>query len=179
MFISCHAERSLPCHPEVAFAMAVDPDRFPSFFTGFGPIPAVRGVRLHAPVAVGSTRDVHNADGSVLLETITAHDPPVQHAYRLTGFRAPFAWLVTEGAANWTIAGHEDGSRVCWDYEFTLTRRWLWPLAAPLIKIFMARAMHRCLKKMARASASFTPVAAPSNDQSTPPPRAGAGVRDR
>lgn len=153
MSVSCHAERSLPCRPEVAFAMAVDPDRFPGFFTGFGPIPAVRGVRLHGPLAVGSTRSVYNADGAVLLETITAHDPPVLHAYRLTGFRPPFSWLVARGDANWAVTGHEYGSRVCWDYEFTLARRWLWPLAAPLLKIFMARAMHRCLKNMARALA--------------------------
>jgi hypothetical protein len=154
MLVSCHAERSLPCRPEVAFAMATDADRFPGFFTGFGLIPAVRGVRLHGPLAVGSTRSVHNADGAVLLETITAHDPPVRHAYTLTGFRPPFSWLVSHGLANWSVAGHEYGSRVCWDYEFTLTRRWLWLLALPLIKLFMARAMHRCLKNMARSLVS-------------------------
>ena len=151
MTVSCHAERSLPCRPEVAFAMATDADRFPGFFTGFGPIPAVRGVRLHAPMAVGSTRSVHNADGTVLRETITAHDPPVNHAYVLDGFSPPFAWLVTRGEANWTITGHEFGARVSWDYQFTLTRRWLWPVAALLLKLFMAKAMHRCLKNMERS----------------------------
>ena len=68
--------------------MAADADRFPGLFTGFGPIPAIRGVRLHAPLAVGSTRSVHNADGTVLEETIIAHDPPVSHAYTLSGFSA-------------------------------------------------------------------------------------------
>lgn len=151
MPVTCSAERSLPCTPEVAFALATDPDRFPGFFTGFGPIPAVRGIRLHAPIAVGSQRRVHNADGSVLTERITAHDPPVRHAYTLSGFRPPFAWLVSRGESNWTVAGHEFGSRVRWDYEFTLARRWLWPVAALLLKLFMARAMHRCLKNMARS----------------------------
>ena len=151
MSVTCSAERSLPCTPEVAFALATDADRFPAFFTGFGLIPAVRGIRLHAPLAVGSQRRVHNADGTVLSERITAHDPPVRHAYTLSGFRPPFAWLVERGEANWTFTGHEFGSRVRWDYEFTLARPWLWPVAALLLKLFMARAMHRCLKNMERA----------------------------
>ena len=159
MPVTCHAERSLPCRPEVAFAMATDPDRFPTFFTGFGPIPAVRGIRLHSPLAVGSQRRVHNSDGTVLSERVIAHDPPVRHAYTLGGFRPPFAWLVTQGEANWTITGHEFGSRVRWDYEFTLTRRWLWPVAALVLKLFMARAMHRCLKNMSRTL--MTPDPAP------------------
>ncbi|HEX5693197.1 MAG TPA: SRPBCC family protein [Arenimonas sp.] len=160
MSVTCSAERSLPCTPEVAFALVTDVDRFPAFFTGFGPIPAVRGIRLHSELAVGSQRRVHNADGTVLSERITAHDPPVRHAYTLSGFRPPLAWLVEKGEANWTFTGHEFGSRVRWDYEFTLARPWLWPVAALLLKVFMARAMHRCLKNMARSLAA--PDAAPA-----------------
>lgn len=131
--------------------MATDADRFPGLFTGFGPIPAISGVRLHAPLAVGSTRSVHNDDGTVLHETILAHDPPVSHAYTLSGFTAPFSWLVSGGEANWIITGHEFGARVSWDYEFTVTRRWRWPLAALLVKLFVTPAMHRCLKNMERS----------------------------
>lgn len=158
MRLNVSAERSLPCTPEVAFRMATSPERFPAFFTGFGPIPAISGIRLHAPLAVGSTRRVHNADGTVLSERVTVLDPPVRHAYVLTGFRPPFSWLVTQGEANWTFAAHEFGSRVRWDYEFTLARRWLAPVTALMLQLFMRRAMHRCLKNMARALAE--PVAA-------------------
>lgn len=154
MKVSCHAERSLPCRPEVAFAMATDADRFPGLFTGFGPIPAISGVLLHAPLAVGSRRSVHNADGTVLEETIIAHDPPVSHAYTLAGFSPPFSWLVSHGEANWIITGHEFGARVSWDYEFTVPQRWRWPFAALLVKLFMTPAMHRCLKNMERALGS-------------------------
>lgn len=154
MKVSCHAERSLPCRPEVAFAMATDADRFPGFFTGFGPIPAIRGVLMHAPLAVGSTRSVHNADGTVLEETIIAHDPPVSHGYTLSGFSPPSSWLVSRGEANWIITGHEFGARVSWDYEFEVPRRWLWPVSALLVKLFMIPAMHRCLKNMERALGS-------------------------
>ncbi len=153
MHATCRAERTLPCRPEVAFAMAVDPDRFPAFFSGFGPIPAVRGILLHGPLAVGSTRSIHNADGAVLMETITAYDPPVLHAYTLTGFRPPFGWGVRRGEATWLFSAHESGSRVFWDYSFELTRPWLWPIVALVLRLFMARAMHRCLKNMARTLA--------------------------
>ena len=98
-------------------------------------------------------------DGTVLSERVTVLDPPVRHAYVLTGFRPPFSWLVTQGEANWTFAGHEFGSRVRWDYEFTLARRWLAPVTALMLQLFMRRAMHRCLKNMARALAEPVPAA--------------------
>jgi len=38
---------------------------------------------------------------------------------------------------------------VSWDYAFTLTSVFAWPLAAPLLHIFMRGAMRRCLAAMA------------------------------
>lgn len=154
MHLTVSAERSLPCTPEVAYALSTDPDRFPGFFTGFGPVPALSGIRLHAPLAVGSTRRVYSTDGTVLTERVTELDPPVRHAYTLTGFRPPMLWLVSQGKAAWTFAGHESGARVRWDYEFTLAKRWLSPVAALVVHVFMRRAMHRCLKNMARSLAN-------------------------
>lgn len=151
MRINVSAERSLPCTPDVAFELATNPDKFPAFFTGFGPVSGISGIRLHSELAKGSQRRVHMVDGSVLTERVTEHDPPVRHGYTLTGFRPPMAWLVTQGEAMWTFAGHEFGSRVRWDYEFTLARRWLAPVAAIALHLFMRRAMHRCLKNMKRA----------------------------
>lgn len=158
MRINVSAERSLPCTPDVAFELATNPDKFPAFFTGFGPVSGISGIRLHSELAKGSQRRVHMVDGSVLTERVTEHDPPVRHGYTLTGFRPPMAWLVAQGEAMWTFAGHEFGSRVRWDYEFTLARRWLAPVAAIALHLFMRRAMHRCLKNMKRALE--TPVTA-------------------
>ena len=151
MHLSVTAERSLPCTPEVAFALATNPDRFPTFFTGFWPIPGIIGIRLHSPLAVGSQRRVHSADGTILTERVTEHDPPVRHAYTLTGFRPPMAWLVTKGEADWQFSGHEFGSRVSWTYEFELAKEWLAPLTTLFVHVLMRRAMHRCLKNMARS----------------------------
>jgi hypothetical protein len=162
MHLTVSAERSLPCTPEVAFALATSPDRFPTFFTGFGPIPGIIGIRLHSPLAVGSQRRVHSADGVVLTERVTEYDPPVRHGYTLTGFRPPMAWLVSKGESMWTFTGHEFGCRVQWDYEFALNKRWLAPVASVVVHVLMRRAMHRCLKNMARsldAPATATPGA--------------------
>jgi hypothetical protein len=151
MHLTVTAERSLPCTPEVAFAMATDPDRFPTFFTGFGPIPGIIGIRLHSPLAVGSQRRVHSADGVILTERVTEHDPPVRHGYTLTGFRAPMSWFINKGESMWTFAGHELGCRVVWAFEFSLNKRWLAPLSSIIVHVLMRRAMHRCLKNMARS----------------------------
>lgn len=159
MKVRCHASVVLPCPPEVAYARVVDADGFAALFVGFGPIPAVREVRLDAPLAPGSTRRVHNSDGSVLLERITALDPPCRHAYVLSGFSAPFSWLVTRGDADWCITRIDTGTRVDWQYEFALTHALAYPVAAPLLGIFMRGAMRRCLANLARSVAP-TPAAA-------------------
>lgn len=160
MRISCQAQQTMPCAPLAVFALMVDPERFPAMFTGYGPIPAIRAITWDAPLAVGATRRIHNTDGSVLTETITALDAPTRHAYTLGGFRAPFSWLVTQGEADWSVSGEGPGSRVCWRYDFTLTGAWAYPLAVVLLKTFMAAAMQRCLDNMARRLADTAPAAA-------------------
>jgi hypothetical protein len=39
---------------------------------------------------------------------------------------------------------------VTWDYAFTLTHALAWPIAAPLLHLFMRTAMQNCLDAMAR-----------------------------
>lgn len=161
MPIPCHAEQAIRCPPAAAFALLTDHRRFPRVFVGYGPIAAIAEVTLDSPLQVGSTRRVHNADGTVLTETITAHDPPHSHGYVLSGFSPPFSWLVRRGVSMWTVAATEAGVLVAWDYQFTLTSRWAWPLAAPLLRIFMVGAMRRCLRNMAALldSEAAAPVA--------------------
>ena len=156
MPITCHAQQTMPCAPPAVFALMVDPLRFPATFPGYGPIPGIRTVTLDVPLAVGATRRIHNTDGSTLTETITALDAPTRHAYTLGGFRAPFSWLVSQGEANWSVGATASGSHVRWDYSFSPTRAWTYPLAAVLLRFFMARAMQRCLDTMARRLAAPT-----------------------
>ena len=51
-------------------------------------------------------------------------------------------------AGRWQEAGFHTAR---WDYEFTLAKRWLAPVAVVVLHLFMRRAMHRCLKNMARS----------------------------
>ncbi len=147
MPITITVQRHLPASATEVFALAVDPARFP--FPGYGPIAAVRTITLDASLAVGSTRKIHNADGSVLTETVTVLDAPRHHAYELSGFVAPFAWLVQLGEADWRLRPAGDGTDVTWTYRFTLASALAWPLAAPLLHVFMQRAMARSLAAMA------------------------------
>jgi hypothetical protein len=150
MIVNVCAERMFATPPDAVFELALDAGRFPSTFVGCGPIPALRRITPRAAPAVGSTRDVESADGSVLIETITAFVPPQRHAYTLSGLRPPLAWLVRSGDADWTFMRTDSGTHVTWRYAFTLTNPLAWPLASPLLHVFMRGAMQRCLDVMAR-----------------------------
>lgn len=151
MRIHLSATRVIFAPSALVFALALDPERFPGVFRGFGPIPALRRITLYAPPAVGSTRELESSDGSRLVERITALDPPHRHAYTLSGLRPPLGWLVRGGQADWTFAPEAGGTRVQWDYDWELTSALALPIALPLLQWCMRAAMRRCLRDMARA----------------------------
>ena len=151
MNVLLRAERTIRASPEAVYALSLDAQRFPDMFTGFGPIPGLRRVTLHAPPAIGSTRELEDNDGLVLNERITALDPGRRHAYTLSGLHPPLAWLVRTGRADWRFAPVAEGTQAVWTYDFELTSPLAWPLAWPLLRIFMRGAMQRCLDAMARA----------------------------
>ena len=121
-------------------------------FRGAGPIPALTRIAQLGEPAEGAERAVHSADGAVLRECITAFEPGARHAYALSGLKPPLAWLVRRGDADWRFVAEGDGTRVRWDYLFSLTTPLLWPIAAPLLKGFMQRAMRDCLAALARSN---------------------------
>jgi hypothetical protein len=154
MQISCHAQQIFQCAPQAVFDLMVDPLRFPATFVGYGPIPAIRSITLESPLAVGAVRRIHNSDGTTLTEHVTMLDPPTRHAYVLSGFRAPFAWLVRKGEAHWSVNAEASECSVRWTYTFTLITVLVYPLATLLLGLFMQRAMQRCLENMARVLAN-------------------------
>lgn len=134
---------------DAVFALSVDPQRFPPAFRGYGPIPAIREiVPDDRPLGTGSTREIRNSDGSVLHERVTALQAPLHHAYTLSGFRAPFAWLVSAGHADWQLLPLQHGTLVTWLYRFEATTALARPLAALLLRRCMQPAMQRCLARM-------------------------------
>jgi hypothetical protein len=130
------------------FALCIDAERFPQTFVGYGPIPALRRIVLHGPLAIGSEREVHSSDGSVLRERVTALQPPLHHAYTLSGFRAPLGWLVRAGHADWQLQPLQNGTLVTWSYRFDATATLAQPIAALLLRRCMQPAMQRCLQRM-------------------------------
>src|SRR5690349_1987577 len=121
MNILLHCERRIRATPGAVYALSLDAARFPALFAGFGPIPGLRRITLHAPPAVGSTRDVEDLGGVVMNERIDALEPGQRHAYTLSGMQPPLSWLVRSGRADWTFAPEGDGTRVAWTYTFELT----------------------------------------------------------
>lgn len=160
MKVHCQAETFVAAPLRPVFAMTVDPIRFPEFFTGYGPIAGIESVEVDAPLRPGSIRRVRGKDGSQLSEKVTVLDPPLRHAYVLTGFGSPFSWLVRRGEADWTAKATGDGTWLRWDYHFTLSSPLALPLAWPLLKLCMTRAMRRCLANMAAADAPPRPPGA-------------------
>jgi hypothetical protein len=154
MHIDLEVSQRFPADDAASFALATDPERFPPLFAGFGPIPGLRRITLHGALAVGVTRDVEGMDGVVMLERVTALEPGRRHDYVLSGLRPPLAWLVREGQARWTFAASGTGTDVTWRYRFVLTTALVWPLAFPLLRVFMRGAMQRCLAAMATALAA-------------------------
>jgi len=148
MDIHCKVRRSVRCDPAAAFDLLVDPARFAGCFPGYGPIPAIHAIEMKGALAVGCQRTIRNRDGSVLTEQVTALQRPTRHAYRLTGLRPPFSWLVREGRADWRLQQVADGCVVDWRYAFTLVSPLAWPVAAPLLSLCFARAMHRSLARV-------------------------------
>jgi hypothetical protein len=159
MHVDLRARARVPATRDAAFALTLDPVRFPATFRGYGPIPAIHHITLHAAPAVGATRELRNRDGSRPLERITALEPPSRHAYELTGIAAPFSWLVRRGLADWRFAPHEGGTLVDWHYRFELTHPLAWIAAAPLLRAFMRPAMRRCLDAMSQALRDAPPEA--------------------
>jgi len=152
MQITVAATENCPAPIETVFATLVNPERFPPMFRGFGPVAGIKRIELGQHLAAGAERRVFLDDGAMLTETVTALSAPKHHGYVLRGFVAPMSWLVRQGEADWQLNSTEHGTRVTWNYRFTLTSPLAAPVAFPLLRWFMATAMRRCLKALARST---------------------------
>lgn len=150
MNVVLQTERTIRAAPAAVYALSIDAQRFPSLFGGFGPIPGLRRITLHAPLAVGSTRELEDNSGLVMQERVDALDQDRRHAYTLSGLHPPLGWLARAGRADWIFTPVADRTQVVWTYAFELTSPLAWPLAWPLLQGFMRGAMQRCLDAMAR-----------------------------
>lgn len=105
--------------PERVFE-GLTPIELSTILTGWGPLPAVTGVRDQTGEwdHVGASRTVLLADGSSAEEQIVAYNPPHHFGYELT-FGAPFSAAVADATGSWWFVPAEGGGTdVEWTYSF-------------------------------------------------------------
>ena len=116
-------------------------------FTGWGPFPAVRGVRNQTGAwdAAGQSRSPALSDGSTASEQLTECTAPHSFAYELTGFTNAVRHLVSGVRGEWTFTPDGDGAVIRWTYEFApLPRRHfvVRRVVAPLWRRYMIRGVE-------------------------------------
>jgi len=159
-YVETEVSFELGCSCGEAFALMSDMKRFPSFFTGYGPIPPVVHCELltAAPVQVGSKRLITNGDGSALEELVQVYSVDHEQLYRIEkGFVAPFSWMVCAAEGHWQFKPSEEGTLVTWSYRFELTTLLVMPIVGFIVHGFFRRAMMRCLKNMGNAAEASRP----------------------
>ena len=129
---------------------------------GSGPIPAVaRTSGQTGPWdVVGSARQVHLADGSVVTEDILASDPThgaapsggqARFAYRVEGFTGPLAALTGQAFGEWTfVEVSADRTLVTWRYRFVPRNGLVAPVLALLIGLFWRAYMRQGIENVRR-----------------------------
>lgn len=115
-------------------------------FAGYGPIPGILHARYETPgpPRLGSIRRIQKTDGTEHVEEITVFERPSRHVSRITGFEAPFSWLVREGSDDWTFQGSGGLTVVERTFTFELTTVFVAPVAWVLMH-FMKEAVRRDL----------------------------------
>jgi hypothetical protein len=135
-------------------AMAViAPIDLTRIFTGFGPLPAVVGMRGQTAGwdHAGAARTVLLGDGSEAREELTAYDPPSHFAYRLSGFTGPLRLLVFGVDGAWWFAPDAGGgTEVRWTYAFRPR-----PGRGPIVRAVVAPLWRAYARRvLARATAA-------------------------
>ena len=128
-----------------------------TIFTGYGPLPAVVGVRDQSGPwdRPGQSRVVELADGSEAPERLTALDPPHGFAYRVGPFTSSLRLLVDDAEGGWEFSPiGADATDVRWTYAFA-PRRFTRPLVrfvvAPLWRRYAERALAAAVGQAERS----------------------------
>ena len=152
MYIRTQAIAVFDSSIDEAWDFVTNMERFPTFFNGFGPISGVEKIELqYTEPSVGGRRLVHSADGSCITEEIEVFEPNREHTYRLIdGFTPPFVWMVSSAQGQWLLEQTPKGTRITWNYAFTIRAVLLSWLTAFIVKVFFRGAMQRCLDAMAQ-----------------------------
>jgi Polyketide cyclase / dehydrase and lipid transport len=94
-------------------------------FKGWGPFPAVRGVKNQTGAwdHAGVSRNPDLSDGSTATETLTEYTIGHSFAYELMNFTNVLRGLVEGVRGEWTFTPDDAGTVIRWTYEFKPRRR--------------------------------------------------------
>ncbi len=157
-----HAEVEGPIEAELETVFDVlMPIDLRTILTGHGPLPAVVAVEEQTGdwSSIGESRIIRLADGSGMLETLTAVERPHRFAYALTAPTSALRFLVRSFRGAWSFEPIDDGRggprvRAVWRYEFEPRSRLGWPLAWWIVKRlwrpYMAEALARATEQAER-----------------------------
>ena len=120
-------------------------------FTGWGPFPAVRGVRNQTGAwdHGGASRNPELSDGTTATEALTEYTPGNSFAYEVTDFTNVLGRIVDGVRGEWTFTPDGRGTLIRWTYEFKPKRgrRLLLRLGlAPLWRRYMRAALEAAAK---------------------------------
>lgn len=129
---------------------AIVPIDLTQMMQGYGPLPAVTGVRDQVGPwdAPGSTRVVELADGNEAPERIVAVSVPEAFHYRVGPFTGPLSRVVADVDGSFLFDATPDGgTRISWTYAFRpLPGRRLLVLAlAPLWRRYATQSLGRAV----------------------------------
>jgi hypothetical protein len=129
--ITVQTRTALP--PNRAFQPGVD---LSLVFKGWGPFPAVRGVRNQTGAwdHAGASRNPILSDGSTATEKLTEYTAGYSFAYEVTDFtNVLLRGLVCSVRGEWTFTPDGSGTLIRWTYEFMPLRRRYW-----LVRLILA-----------------------------------------
>lgn len=101
------------------------------------------------PMRQGGIRVIESADGSVMRESILTNQSPTQHAYASMGPLAPpLGRMVSQVGGTWDLVEVPGATQIRWTFFFVPTTLWARLPVWVLLRVFMARAMARCLDQV-------------------------------
>ena len=129
-------------------------------FKGWGPFPAVRGVKNQTGAwdHVGASRNPVLSDGTTATETLTEYTVGHSFAYEVTGFTNILGKLVEGVRGEWTFTPDGEGTVIRWTYEFK-PRRGRYFLVRRVLVPFWRHYMQAGIEAAARAceQAKYSP----------------------
>lgn len=144
--MTTEAEITVERPREEVFDAYIRDDALVAFCRKVGPFAAIDELTTHGEMKAGARRSVRMSDGLELEEIIADHVHPSVHAYGWRDPAGPLGALVRKADAEWRFEPHGGGTRIVWQYAFTLRSPLLWPvgrLVASGFRRWMQAALER------------------------------------